>query len=31
MTQNLYLGANLTPLFTPGVDFVTAAAAVLSH
>lgn len=31
MTQNLYLGADLTPLFTPGVDFVTAAAAVFSH
>ena len=31
MTQKLYLGANLTPLFTPGVDFATAAAAVLSH
>ena len=30
-TQNLYLGANLTPLFTPGVNFATAAAAVLSH
>ncbi len=31
MTQNLYLGADLTPLFTPGVDFVKAAAAVLAH
>ena len=31
MTQNLYLGANLTPLFTPGVNFTTAAAGVLSH
>ncbi len=31
MTQNLYLGANLTPLFTPGVDFAKAAAAILNH
>ena len=31
VTQTLYPGANLTPLFTPGVDFATAAAAVLSH
>ena len=31
MTQNLYLGANLTPLFTPGVDFSAAAVGILQH
>lgn len=30
MTQNLYLGANLTPLFAPG-DFVAKATAILAH
>lgn len=31
MTQNLYLGADLTPLFAPGADFTTAAQKIIAH